>query len=202
MTTAAYKRWSHPSGTTLLLIEGVSVDLFSAVDSLELLAKEWASDSLNPTIIQALATAAIVSYARVFKSGVRLSMRIGQDFSVSAEQLAVHERIIGIRDKHVSHPVNSFETHSLFISYHVEAQEPVATSVSAGSMILSSLAPDEIGPFIALCHSLLDQLHHKRAAETEKLLEFAKQLTPSEIRALPEGPIQPSDNPWHIRSGA
>lgn len=82
MTTAAYKRWSHPSGETLILLEGVSIDLLSAFYALELLAQEWKSSTYNPVIADALSTTAVVSYARSFTSGRRQRLKIDEDLSV------------------------------------------------------------------------------------------------------------------------
>lgn len=202
MATAAYKRWTPPTDTSLLLLEGVSIDLFSALDSLELLAEQWSIVSPNPILVQALATSAIVSYARPFASGRRQRMQLSNDFQVSEDQTELHKRIIEIRNKHVAHPVNEFETHAVFISYHVEAPEPIATGIATGSMLLPSIDPQEVEPLIVLCRSLLEQVHHKRAVESSRLLELAKQLKPTEILALPEGPLQASANPSRVRGAS
>lgn len=67
---------------------------------------------------EALSTAACVTYARCFVSGVRQSLDAALLDGAETELRSTHEFILHLRNKHVAHSVNSFEENS--VTVHVE----------------------------------------------------------------------------------
>ncbi|ENL5094684.1 hypothetical protein AB5G67_004494, partial [Vibrio vulnificus] len=59
-------------------------------------------------LFDAIATAALVKYARIFKSGVRFKVS-ASEVGFSPDELEAHNYMISLRDKHVSHSVNHYE---------------------------------------------------------------------------------------------
>lgn len=67
---------------------------------------------------EALSTAAGVTYARCFVSGVRASLDAALLDGADTELRSTHEFILHFRNKHAAHSVNSFEENS--VTVHVE----------------------------------------------------------------------------------
>lgn len=59
-------------------------------------------------LFDAIATAALVKYARIFKSGMRFKV-LPSEVGFGAEELEAHNYMISLRDKHISHSVNNYE---------------------------------------------------------------------------------------------
>ena len=88
--------------------ESIKQDLEVIEEYCKLAAQTQVVDHPSAYLMDALGSAALVRYARIFKSGVRTKLKqewIGFD----SDELACHQHFIDLRDKHVSHSVNSYE---------------------------------------------------------------------------------------------
>ncbi len=77
--------------------------------------------------LDALATSALVKYARIFKSGVREKvshLKIG----FSDDELEAHEYFINLRDKHISHSVNGYERGQVVAFLEIGEDEEISVS--------------------------------------------------------------------------
>jgi hypothetical protein len=88
----------------------IMYDLCFVIDATERLCGLLTSDSQDNVIIKSLWSAALVSYVRCFTSGKRRTKLDAAIFSdLPGDPLGTHQCYKDTRDKHVAHPVNSFE---------------------------------------------------------------------------------------------
>jgi hypothetical protein len=200
-----YVRWEPPGPTNLADLEGAWNDLFSALQFIERIEEELGKSKKDVaffTMLDALTTAALVRYARSFTTGVRERLVVSQNSSLDATEVGHHERFLTIRNKHVAHPVNRFETHAVYVGVSPD-DDPVnakATVVSTGTRSGVGLSPEDLSALKSLCHKWLEYVRELKQQEENKLLIVAQQLTAEQLFALPRGPIEPDVNPEKVRS--
>jgi hypothetical protein len=64
-------------------------------------------------LFRALAVAIPVTYARCFKGGVRKRLSAPLNKLLSKEEIDCHQLFLNLRDKHIAHSVNNFESGTL-----------------------------------------------------------------------------------------
>lgn len=113
-------RAQDEKGITVLTIEKVVVDIpelkeyadyGSIRQELNVINKYFDRSELmddDDYLFDAIATAALVKYARIFKSGMRFKVLVSE-VGFGAEELEAHNYLISLRDKHISHSVNHYE---------------------------------------------------------------------------------------------
>jgi len=196
VSTLVYARWNPPEGSNLADLEGVWNDLFSARDFSLRLGTAFLNSPKDYTILDALATAALTRYARSFTTGVRKHLKEYIDDALNVDEREMHKRFMAIRDKHIAHPVNSFETHAVNVGFCPDdALNARATVVSTGTRTSIGLTFGEAMAIRALCETWLVYVRDLMKKEEERLLIHAQQLTASELLALPRGPVEPQDDP-------
>lgn len=77
--------------------------------------------------LDALATAALVKYSRIFKSGVREKIS-HMSIGFNDEELEAHEYLINLRDKHISHSVNGYERGQVVAFLEIEKNKEIRVS--------------------------------------------------------------------------
>ncbi|MGV3681343.1 MAG: hypothetical protein ACO1PM_16705 [Acidovorax sp.] len=97
---------------SLITIEG---DLQRAIRSLQLLAPPAQLLQESGVIGSALYTQALISYSRCFATGKRSKLN-SSIFSGNAHQLALHQEIKDLRDKHAAHSVGPHEHCSIMVA--------------------------------------------------------------------------------------
>lgn len=197
-----YVRWEPPIPTKLADLEGCWNDLFSVYQFIERIEHEVTISKSDNLILDALATAAFVRYARSFTTGVRARPDAKQKYLLDAHELALHERLLAIRSKHIAHPVNCFETHAIYIgvSPDDDTDNARASIVSTGTSFGVGLPPEELSAFKLLCENWLQHVRDLMDQEQRKLLPLAQQLTATQLWALPRGPVELDPNPKKSRS--
>ncbi len=101
-----------PSAETLAELAGLFHDLGFVVSACDQLLVAFSSEPSDPVMTQALWTAALVTYVRCFTTGVRTSLS-EEDLAqlpLEGEVIEFHQHLKNLRDKHVAHSVNPFET--------------------------------------------------------------------------------------------
>lgn len=201
MNTLTYARWEPPIPTNLPEVEGHIVDLLSAIDFAAELDAAYLSKPWNYTVLDALCTALIVRYSRLFTQGVRAPFKLDTVAGLADEHLALHERVLAIRNKHVAHPVNRLETQSVYVGFDLEAGDKArVTAVSSGTRTQIALCHKEVQLLQGLCMRLYEFLRTQQVAECEHLMHEAQTLSPEQLVALPRGPVDPDLNPRRGRA--
>jgi hypothetical protein len=100
------------SAAILAELAGVYHDLKFVVDVCDRLQQAPANNGSDAILIQALWTAALVAYIRCFTTGVRfrLTEKDLADVPLLGEVREFHRLLKDLRDKHIAHSVNPYET--------------------------------------------------------------------------------------------
>ena len=201
MNTLIYARWEPPVPTGLPELEGHIADVDSAIDFAARLDDAFAADSTDYTLLDALCTALIVRYSRLFTQGLRAPLQIESVAGLTDEHRAVHERVLAIRNKHVAHAVNRFETQSIYVGFDPDEQDKArVTAVSSGTRTQIALTPHEVRLLSRLCTICYEHLLGLQAVECQRLMALAQALSAAELQALPRGPVEPDLNPRKVRA--
>lgn len=152
-------------------------------------------------ILDALASSAVIRYARPFSNGKRQRLTIKDLSLITKEDKQLHDFLLIVRNKHIAHPVNMQETHSVQIGYTTdELGNEYVTSVSTASAYQIPFSVEQTKQAKDLCLKWMRYLHETRQKECSDLLAIAKKLTPCEILDLPKGTFEVCINPNKIRS--
>ena len=164
---------------------GYFVDLKAAQACIEqLLEMTLAPDTL--TVAEALSTAAVIRYCRCFASGIRQKLDINSLITASAKEIAIHDRMRGVRDWHVAHPVNQQEVHALHL---IVNDDPNANDLVLGMSSYQAtsrpLKTDEFRLALSLCSKWVTHVQDKVVEEQLRLKPYVDQLSRADILALP-----------------
>lgn len=203
MCSLTYGRWNPPVSSHLADLEGVWNDLFSARDFILRLEAQLPASSRDYTLLDALTTAALTRYARSFTTGVRQRLDASKSEVLDSSELALHKQLLAVRDKHVAHPVNCFETHAIYVGFCPDDPSSAhATVVSTGTRTSIGVSLEDIVGLKVICEKWLNHVRELKVVEETNLLAYAQQLTPSQLLALPRGPVEPHDDPTRVRPRA
>jgi hypothetical protein len=158
------------------------------------LLQELTRHEADHTLIDALSTAALIRYSRCFTTGIRERLDISQLLSASEADREFHERIRGIRDWHIAHPVNQQEAHALYVIIdEATGATTGALGFSSQSSVDATLLPNEVEALLELCTKWMEWLNGELVAENLRLMPLASLLTRQQLLALPQG--EPQSNP-------
>lgn len=191
---ATYRLWVSPEPHCLADITGCLVDITEAKSCIErLLVISPTSD--DRTVADALSIAAVVRYCRCFTTGNRQMLDIKILSTATCDEVSVHERIRGIRDWHVAHPVNLQEVHALHL---IVNKDPTASelvlgisSYQANSLLLTV---EELNVALSLCRKWISFLQSKMVEEQLRLRPYVEQLSREHVLALPIEEPEPNSN--------
>lgn len=132
---------------------------------------------------EALSTAAAISYARCFVSGVRKSLDDTLLIGADAELKSTHEFILHYRNKHVAHSVNNFEENYIT----VQIEDSFQTSAEIVSVVphherQSGLSFGEPVKLKNLAIWLLSKVEQEITQETFIVQRIVQNLKLNEIR--------------------
>ncbi|MGB7542427.1 MAG: hypothetical protein WBM28_10475, partial [Burkholderiales bacterium] len=132
----------------------------------------------------ALSTAACISYAKCFSSGVRQSLDSDLLSTADTELKKLHHFVVNLRDKHIAHSVNSFEENfvTVHIGEHFQSSQEIATVGVSNTTTFGLLinAPAELK---RLAQWWLGKIHEEMAVERAKVLRIARETPILEIKA-------------------
>jgi hypothetical protein len=191
-----YRRWNPPEVGKIEAIHGWLQDLEAAQAFFARLCDEFEAEKPDDTLIDALATAAVVRYSRCFASGMRARLNPSDMVPALEETLLnLHERIRGVRDWHVAHPINKQEVHTLMVILEAAPyQVPGAVGFSSRATAELPLDPDEMRSATGLCGRWIEFLKQQFLEEQEALIPIANRLSREELLALPEEENQTDSN--------
>ena len=186
-------RWDTKLVHRLEQLEGACSDLSDAANFLDRM--KLADDYIT---LDALATAAVVRYARCFKSGVRNSLHslIGWPENMSSREL--HDRVLAIRDRHVSHAVNEFETNSAMLWIRDDESGHI-TSVSTATRTAIAISYAEALELTALCGAWHSAARDAIWLEQNELIKSARELPVDVVLRMPSGSKETSPDPLRRR---
>ena len=189
------RRWKPPIKTLVADIHGWLEDMYSTRQFVHRLIQTLDHPTADPVIIDALSSAALVRYSRCFTTGIRKQLSINQLTSASIADAAIHDRLRGVRDWHLAHPVNEQEVHALYV---ILDEAPNATGGAVGFSSFSSadlaLRPEEAHAALQLCDKWIAWLTQIFISEQGVLLPLANQLSREQLLALPRDEPEPNQN--------
>ncbi len=138
-------------------------------------------------LAQALTTTALVAYARCFGSGLRTRLTLENlgELGLDGEVQAFHQYLIDLRNKHIAHSVNSYE--SFTVGIVLSANEPVeAEGAAVLTMRHIAFTPEGLQSLGTLVTALLNLNSNRCRQLQEDAIREAQQLGAEDLRARPE----------------
>lgn len=126
-------------------------------------------NDLDRTVIDALATAIPVVYARPFNGGVR--MRVNDLLSnYNGTDSALHEQILEMRTKFSAHSINGMEQETVRVWLNPEERGgKKINNVNAAADVLLALSGIEYSRIIDLCNKALRWVNEESDRESSRL---------------------------------
>ncbi len=189
-----------PEAYFLADLAGIRDDLETTESICNLLLKEQMEikeNTVDFTMSQALSAAAIVSYARAFKTSVRAKDLTDKIKSMLPKELHEnHQWAIDLRDKYVAHSVNSYEDNQVVASLFPEEHGHKGIfRITVRRSRLGALGNKNVTDLKTLCTTLIKQIEKLMKDEQGKVLEAVRRIPIDELYVL-----QPSSNPVPNRS--
>lgn len=142
------------------------------------------SDRKVMWVIEPLTVAILTQFIRAFSSGVRNNNAGHLLHSLSEDQKTRYEHFKDIRDKHIAHSVNEYESNHVRAYYDSDQPELVISSIGSGGDRVVGLSGNNIYEIRDICILLQDKLKTEINNEKEKLLEITKDFTTEDIRKM------------------
>jgi hypothetical protein len=207
-------RFAVPEAARLASLIGMQSDLEQVIAYCDRMIERYAGPHLKKTPFdivgfttpldfvdsEALSTAACISYARCFASGVRQSLDSDLLNTADTELKKLHHFVVNLRDKHIAHSVNSFEENlvTVHIGEHFQSSQEIETvgvsnTTSSGLLI----PPAELK---CLAQWWLGKIDEEMAVERAKVLRIARDTPLSELQAhgVPQS-SSPTDRIGNVR---
>jgi len=133
---------------------------------------------------EALSTAACVSYARCFLSGVRQSLDNNLLRTAEPEFNTLHDFVMGFRNKHIAHSVNSFEenTVTVHLGDNFQSSQEIET-VTPSHTRAAGLAFDIPAKLKRLAQWWLRKVDEEMSVEKANVLRAARATLLSDLEA-------------------
>ena len=201
--------FSVPEAAALASLIGQWSDMKRVIAYCELMIDRYASSKhkrspfhivgfntrINWTDWGALSTAACISYARCFTTGVREALNQALLDSAASEFRTLHEFVLNLRNKHIAHSVNSFEENlvTLHIGEHFASSQEIETVAASNTRVIG-LHIDVPAQLKRLAEWWLTELDKQMAVQRAKLLLIARATPLSELKAhgVPQPRVDPS----------
>ncbi len=173
-------------GVALADLTGIQIDLKRAIEFAQRLQKAFANETYD--LVEVLSIAALVAYARSFKSGVRQRLNREALRVLTSDQRRVHDYLIDIRDKHVAHSVNAFEESIPTARYWLErVKDEGITSIGCFHTRIASLSWADAADLIEIAMVLKAYVSEAIDLEQKKLLAIVRSLPLATVLAEEHG---------------
>jgi len=176
-------------------LRGVLADLDFVAQAADLLATVLEAnpeEHEDQVVVRALWISALVTYARCFGTGKRLGLSLADIEALGRSDInAFHRHQIDMRNKHVAHSVNPFETTT--VGAMVGLLDDGSTGVVGVAFLASSyIAPgaEEARSMARLARLLLRRVQARLEECTPKVLQEAQAESPDELRRRPVAGIE------------
>jgi hypothetical protein len=184
MANYTFTEIDMPEAERLCDLTGIKQDLEHAIGFAEALQKHYH----EPPISDALNVAALIRYFRAFGKSDRANLTDADVSSaLSKEEFANHSRFRALRDKHIAHSVNGYESNQFVARYcqervHVEG----VTSVAVTTTRVMLMAPHDIHSLIELARSLIQHVVQQIKQEEQQLLLLVRAIPVNDLLQLPQ----------------
>ena len=177
MADYTYVNISLPEAKRLADLYGVAIDLRACRDYCEKYLQVF-SNILQPTDetkhLECFSVYIFVKYGRCFKGGVRnkLAEEILATSKLSPDELDIHQRVIEVRDKHIAHSVNDFESHKVRVWLNPEEEGRKINHINIESDYLVGPEPKLFEKLKHLIDNLLKLIEDEKKLEEERLIQI------------------------------
>jgi hypothetical protein len=173
MVTHTYEHLEIEEARYLANLFGIEYDLRSTINWCKKFDSLFADKELG-WLIEPITVAILINFIRAFGGGVRNRNALHLLKLLNDGQKKQYEYFKNVRDKHIAHSVNEFETNYVKACYIEENPKEGIKSIGLGSTRVIALSSNEINEIENICTTLLQGL--KKEIETEKvnLLKFTK----------------------------
>lgn len=209
MADYTYVNISLPEAKRLADLYGVAFDLCACRDYCEKYLQVF-SNILQPTDetkhLECFSVYIFVKYGRCFKGGVRnkLAEEILATSKLSPDELDIHQRVIEVRDKHIAHSVNDFESHKVRVWLNPEEEGRKINNVNIESDYCVGLEPKLFEKLKHLIDNLLKWIETEKKREEERLIQIVGEKHTLDYLYSLDGEepnvIDPSRNKQSIRN--
>jgi hypothetical protein len=192
-----------PEAQALADLTGVESDLLSAEGICDRFVAESEKETRDWQLLEIICAAAIVKYGRTFPSRVRSGVATELVSKLTAEDQESHRFFKVLRDKWISHSVNSFEENEVSASLMPPERGPLGvTGISVRQHRVSSLSVESILALKALCQAVREVVKEAIATENELVLRIAQGLPPERFYSQvdPLAKLPGTGNPGKSRS--
>lgn len=191
-------RFPLPTADRFASLAGIRSDLEQVIAYCDRMINRYADPELKQTPFdivgfttpfdfvdwEALSTAASISYARCFASGVRQSLDSNLLNTADIEFKALHDFVVNLRNKHIAHSVNPLEENlvTVHIDDRFQSAQEIETVASSHTSVagLSTEVPAQLK---RLAQWWLDKVDEEMAVERAKLLQIARNTPLSDLKA-------------------
>ena len=193
---------NHPEAHLLADLAGIRDDLETVDAICDLMLKEIIEnkeDAIDDTMSRALLAAALVSYARAFKTGIRdKELRDKITSMLPCKLHGKHQWAIDLRDKYVAHSVNAFEDNQVVASLFPEEHGHKGIfRITVRRSRLAALGENNVKDLKTLCAFIIKEIDKLMKEEKNKVLEVARRIPVDELYNF-----QPTSNPIPERRDA
>lgn len=183
MVTHTYVHLEIEEARYLANLFGIEYDLRSTINWCRKFDRLFTDRELM-WLTEPITVAILTNFIRAFGGGVRNRNVLHLLESLNDYQKVQYEYFKNVRDKHIAHSVNEFETNHVKAYYIEENPEKGIKSIGLGSNRVIALSCDEINKIENICTTLLQRLKKEIETEKEKLLKFTKRYTAEDIKEM------------------
>ncbi len=183
MATHTYGHLKIEEARYLANLFGIELDLKSTID--------WCKkfDILKENreliwLIEPITVAILTRFIRAFGGGVRKKGALHLLKTLNGDQKKQYEYFKNVRNKHIAHSVNEFETNHVKACYIEENPEKGIQSIGSESIRMIGLSSDDTNKIENICTTLLQRLKKEIETEKEKLLRYTKEFTVEDIKEM------------------
>ena len=178
MADYRYVKLNIPEACLLADLFSQAEDLQATADLCDLALAEFSKGSSVVGLREALTSAAVIRYARIFNKGVRAKIPTARLGGLSENQNKDHEFFIALRNLYIAHSVNVFEETKI-VAYLVpeEIGPRGVASIGVQHDRLTSLGSQDFNRLKALSLELHRQVSLIIHEEERKVLDAARKLS-------------------------
>jgi hypothetical protein len=136
----------------------------------------------------ALRIAIVITYIRMFNSGVRLGDFAMKDLVAELYDSAekdLHDYVFDLRNKNIAHSVNVFEEFFATVNLDASTTPPKVVSIGCDGIQTHGVNDGDIARLREMVIKLRNGLAKEVEREQQALLAVAQKMTPEQISALP-----------------
>ena len=177
-----------PSAQRLANLASIFQDLGLVIGCCDRLLDLLKSPDRDPILVEALWSAALVAYVRCFGSGKRVGLdaELVEQVGLEGEVKAWHEYLRGMRDKHIAHSVNPFETVLVgAVLTPPENDDRKVEGIAALSSKYITAAEEGVHQLRLLAIALQRNVDESCRAQREKVWAEAKELDITKLYEYP-----------------